>query len=72
MGTANKETAGGRFLIWLDRVANSNNYLGANVLAYYVVRHTPICLLFLYSNPHPPQMVRVWVENNYLLKKWGG
>jgi hypothetical protein len=25
-----------------------------------------------YSNPHPPQMGRVWVENNYPLKKWGG
>jgi hypothetical protein len=25
-----------------------------------------------YSNPHPPQMGRVWVENNYTLKKWGG
>jgi hypothetical protein len=22
-----------------------------------------------YSNPHPPQMGRVWVENNYPLKK---
>jgi hypothetical protein len=25
-----------------------------------------------YSNPHPPQMGRVWVENNYPLKEWGG
>jgi hypothetical protein len=25
-----------------------------------------------YSNPHPPQMGRVWVKNNYPLKKWGG
>jgi hypothetical protein len=30
-----------------------------------------------YSNPHPPQMGppqmgRVWVENNDPLKKWGG
>jgi hypothetical protein len=25
-----------------------------------------------YSNPHPPQMGRVWIENNYPLKKWGG
>jgi hypothetical protein len=25
-----------------------------------------------YSNPHPPQMGRIWVENNYPLKKWGG
>jgi hypothetical protein len=25
-----------------------------------------------YSNPHPPQMGRVWVENNYPLNKWGG
>jgi hypothetical protein len=25
-----------------------------------------------YSNPYPPQMGRVWVENNYKLKKWGG
>jgi hypothetical protein len=25
-----------------------------------------------YSNPHPPQMGRVWVENNYPLKKCGG
>jgi hypothetical protein len=25
-----------------------------------------------YSNSHPPQMGRVWVENNYPLKKWGG
>jgi hypothetical protein len=25
-----------------------------------------------YSNPHPPQMGRVCVENNYPLKKWGG
>jgi hypothetical protein len=25
-----------------------------------------------YSNPHSPQMGRVWVENNYPLKKWGG
>jgi hypothetical protein len=23
-----------------------------------------------HSNPHPPQMGRVWVENNYPLKKW--
>jgi hypothetical protein len=27
---------------------------------------------YSYSNPHPPQMGRVWVENNYPLKKWGG
>jgi hypothetical protein len=25
-----------------------------------------------YSNPHPPQLGRVLVENNYPLKKWGG
>jgi hypothetical protein len=25
-----------------------------------------------YSNPHPSQMGRLWVENNYTLKKWGG
>jgi hypothetical protein len=25
-----------------------------------------------YLNPHPTQMGKVWVENNYPLKKWGG
>jgi hypothetical protein len=25
-----------------------------------------------YSNPHPSQIGRVWVENNYPLKKWVG
>jgi hypothetical protein len=25
-----------------------------------------------HSNPHPSQMGRVWVENNYSLKKWVG
>jgi hypothetical protein len=25
-----------------------------------------------HSNPHPSQMGRVWVENNYPLKKWVG
>jgi hypothetical protein len=25
-----------------------------------------------YSNPHPSQMGRIWVENNYPLKKWVG
>jgi hypothetical protein len=28
-----------------------------------------VCIHYSYSNPHPPQMGRVWIENNYLLKK---
>jgi hypothetical protein len=39
---------------------------GAIVIMPVVFIHYP------YSNPHPPQMRRVWVENNYPWKKWGG
>jgi hypothetical protein len=37
------------------------------------IERMPVVFIhYPYSNPHPPQMVRVWVENNYPLKKWGG
>jgi hypothetical protein len=43
--------------------------------AAWASSHTCMPIVFihcLYSNPHPPQLGRVWVENNYPLKKWGG
>jgi hypothetical protein len=38
-----------------------------------VSRIMPVVFIhYPYSNPHPSQVGRVWVENNYPLKKWGG
>jgi hypothetical protein len=42
--------------------------LNANARAIMPV----VFIHYPYLNPHPPQMGRVWVENNYPLKKWGG
>jgi hypothetical protein len=43
---------------------------------YYLLHIVPFMpVVFIhcpYSNPHPSQMGRVWVENNYPLKQWGG
>jgi hypothetical protein len=37
------------------------------------VVHRPVVFIhYPHSNPHPSQMGRVWVENNYSLKKWVG
>jgi hypothetical protein len=42
------------------------NYTSSAVGMPVVFIHCP------YSNLHQPQMGRVWVENNYPLKKWRG
>jgi hypothetical protein len=46
-----------------------------NPVQYYILSSAIKPLVFIYyphSNPHPPQIGRVWVENNYPLKKWVG
>jgi hypothetical protein len=47
----------------------------ASVLSAHTANVPNMPVVFIhcpYSNPHPPQIGRVWVENNYPLKKWGG
>jgi hypothetical protein len=35
----------------------------------FMINSMPVVFIHCpYSNPHPPQMGRVWVENNYPLK----
>jgi hypothetical protein len=54
----------------LVRNTASNNVTVQGVQA---ISSMPVVFIHCpYSNPHPPQMWRVWVENNYPLKKWGG
>jgi hypothetical protein len=43
--------------------------------SHFISLASPMPIVFIhcpYSNPHPPQMGRVWVEHNYPLKKWEG
>jgi hypothetical protein len=47
--------------------------INKTALIHFILRCMPVVFIhYPYSNPHPPQMGRVWVENNYPWKKWGG
>jgi hypothetical protein len=37
-----------------------------------VLARPVVFIHYPHSNPHPSQMGRVWIENNYPLKKWVG
>jgi hypothetical protein len=56
-----------------SHMTNDVGILSSTVAPCFPAPSMPVVFIHCpYSNPHPPQMGRVWVDNNYSLKKWGG